>query len=115
MSIAVWSRTVVVSLSIGALGCGGLAEEDTAPGPGAGTADGGTTTGSGSGGGKLGECKPGFAPNTTGEPCNWVVEGLCYVDRPDACACACPTDVTSTCSSGFGGFDAREPVRCFPD
>src|SRR5687768_11898316 len=53
------------------------------PGPGAGMSwDGGTL---------LPECVPGFAQSDDPvRPCNWLVRGLCFEDKLEACSCACP-------------------------
>jgi hypothetical protein len=62
---------------------------------------------------KLGEC-PEALPAS--EPCDWYVTALgkCYASREDACACACPRDRNSICSSGFpGGTGSRTRVSCF--
>ncbi len=84
--------------------CGGRVD-----GPGGDNAVGGNSGASGGTGGKnlkgdsekLPPCAPGFEPGTSSEPCNWMADGLCYVERIDACACVCPTSGSSTCQSGF--------------
>ena len=112
-----WATGLVV---LGVLGCGGVVErgekEDTeSPGSGdepadpSGQADSGLDPSVG-----LGKCGGGFDRYELPErDCNWVVEDICYEDKLDACACACPKGtVSTTCSSGFPQQDGRVPVYC---
>lgn len=97
--------------------CGGSVEREPGTGGSGGTAA--ATGGSGGGGGSfpstpLGECEPGFAYGSNAdEPCPWIAEGLCYATKLEACACVCPVDHDSWCTSGFpkpGGQPT--PVAC---
>jgi len=64
---------------------------------------------------ELGVCTPGFdhAQNST-RPCHWLTEsGKCFDDINGACACICPRDRDSVCSSGFDdGPNSATLVHC---
>lgn len=47
-----------------------------------------------------------------GADCMWLAEGRCYADKLEACACICPLDHESICSSGFPSDSGRTPVYC---
>lgn len=102
-----------------AVACGGKVIE-----PGTSSANGGTNSGAAaatasSGGGGLdlssqsvGTCKLGTLP-AAGTPCPWMTGERCYQSVSAACACACPHDRTSLCTSGFpSGSDGRVAVTC---
>lgn len=93
--------------------CGGTVERD--PGTGGSPAVAG---GTGGGGGAfpstpLGDCSPGY-PYEPGsdEPCPYLAEGLCYPDKLAACACVCPADHDSWCSSGYPTGGQPTVVTC---
>lgn len=62
----------------------------------------------------LGECVPGHSHYQAPElPCPWMADGLCYPDKLAACACACPRDRDSWCTSDFPKDDgAPTQVWC---
>ncbi len=47
-----------------------------------------------------------------GAECMWLAEGRCYAEKLEACACICPLDHESICSSGFPRDSGRTPVYC---
>ncbi len=47
-----------------------------------------------------------------GAECMWLAEGRCYAEKLEACACICPLDHQSICSSGFPSDSGRTPVYC---
>jgi len=105
-------------LLLGLTHCGGEVKrepkEDSDPLPGQAEPGDPSDSDVGPGTDVLGKCEAGF--DRYEEPdrdCNWVVNGLCYEEKLDACACACPggTAVT-TCSSGFPQRNGRVPVYC---
>ncbi len=95
--------------------CGGVAEDADEGGSSDSQGTAGATGSSGWDKEELGVCEAGFAPDSSHLPCNWIFNDLCYVDRDDACACACPQSGDSVCISGWGGYDAREPISCFEE
>ena|SRR5687768_4733105 len=46
------------------------------------------------------------------EECMWLADGRCYRDKLEACACICPLDHESVCSSGFPSDAGRTLVYC---
>lgn len=109
--------------AIAALGCGGKAE-----GGSDGTDDDGsnspaaTPSASASGaksdagapstpwqGTPLGPCVLGEEQGKATE-CRYYAEGRCYAKKLDACACICPRDKETTCSSSF---DVPTRVLCY--
>lgn len=113
-------------------GCGGRVDID-GPYPESETGGGGSTTDgsgdasggnsssggsshSGTGGGfdqgELPPCELGPVYSGMGD-CSWLADGRCYAKRPDACACVCPRDRASSCTSGFpGGPGNPTEVTC---
>ena len=103
-------------------GCGGqVQEEDAQTEP--EESDGSVTEDDGSGDDvaeepgpgdlRLGECELGPSPDDEAGPCNWLAKDRCYDTKAAACACICPRDGPSVCSSGFyGGEDSRTRVLC---
>jgi hypothetical protein len=49
----------------------------------------------------------------SGEDCLWLAKGRCYADKLEACACVCPRDRESICSSDFDNEAGRTPVSCY--
>ena len=49
----------------------------------------------------------------SGEDCLWLAKGRCYADKLEACACVCPRDRESICSSDFDNDAGRTPVSCY--
>jgi len=113
--MARWLRRLSMILLV-VTSCGGEVRKSE-------SVDGGASQTSPSGGGgsffpgnkiSLPDCKPGFDPNeqpTTN--CNFMVAGLCYDTKIDACACACPRDRSNTnCTSGVPVDNGRVVVIC---
>lgn len=66
----------------------------------------------------LGHCPGGFdAAENPDEPCNCLVEGVCFDSKYDACACICPRDSrANTCvSAGSPECEpgSRTKVSCY--
>jgi hypothetical protein len=61
---------------------------------------------------KTGPCKSG-APPSAGAFCPWIAEERCYLSKEAACACICPTDRDSICTSAFSSDHAPVEVNCF--
>lgn len=114
-------RAAVVWAAIAApvSGCGGQAVEE---GTGGGSSSGSSTSsgssssarGGASGTGTdLPACVEGREPDTG--TCPWLgSDGLCYDDKLSACACSCPRDRDSVCSSGLPGGDySMTRVDCY--
>ena len=109
--------TIFVLVATNLLACGGRVEGPTESGGSGGSGSqtsGGPNQGVGGGltGGSepLPQCQPGFLPGTSTEPCNWMYDGRCYVERIGACACACPPKTATICQSSI--FD-DPPVEVF--
>lgn len=49
----------------------------------------------------------------SGQDCLWLGEQRCYSEKLDACACICPRDHESICSSEFASERGRTPVYCY--
>lgn len=49
----------------------------------------------------------------SGADCLWLAKGRCYADKLEACACICPRDHESICSSGFESEAGRTLVSCY--
>lgn len=109
------------------LGCGGIAQgggggggTDSEPDGTTSTAKGGSSTSNGSDSfgdpnTVVGDCVEGpLEADSAYDMCAWVAKGRCYMERQQACNCACPHDRDSQCSSGFGGrADGHVKVSCF--
>lgn len=106
-------------------GCGGRVDidgpypEDEASGGTTGQASGGASneglgdgeTGGGFEEGELPPCELG--PRYPSPECSWLADDRCYAKRRDACACVCPRDRASFCTSGFpGGPGSPTEVMC---
>jgi hypothetical protein len=53
-------------------------------------------------------------PVGTVAPCPYSVKGRCYDKKLRACACACPSDHVSVCTSDYPSADAAPvEVTCF--
>lgn len=105
-----------VSLAL-IIGCGGQTV-DPGPGPESTGSRGGSTgsTRNGAGGDTgvdLPACVKGREIGTG--TCPWLgADGLCYDDKLGACACNCPRDHDSLCSSGLPGNEySQTRVECF--
>jgi hypothetical protein len=61
---------------------------------------------------KTGPCKPGTAP-TPGASCPWIAKERCYPTKEAACACICPTDRESICTSASASDLRAVKVNCF--
>ena len=93
----------------GVMGCGGRAIEQPGtggsdPSPPASTAGPSQSDPSGSfPSHELGACTPGFRRSDNPDrACHWLTEaGECFDDIDGACACVCPRDRKSVCSSDF--------------
>lgn len=61
---------------------------------------------------ELGDCDEGWLPGEA--PCPWLASNdLCYPTKEAACACICPAEANTICSSGLpGGADDRVRVSC---
>lgn len=58
-------------------------------------------------------CDPGALDHgQMGAECLWLADGRCYSDKLEACACICPLDHESICSSGFPYDTGRTAVYC---
>lgn len=61
----------------------------------------------------LEECELGLLPGESTDSCNWLADERCYETKAKACACICPRDGASVCSSDFyGGEGSRTKVSC---
>lgn len=101
-------------------GCGGeVRQSEPAPvetGTGGQGTAGQPNNGSGLSGGNvpLPACALGFKEaEDSSKSCDFVVDGLCYESKIEACACACPPNKPNTrCTSGFPVADGHVLVTC---
>jgi hypothetical protein len=116
------SGWVCFGLALLVIGCGGRSERHESDDD--GTASPATSGDPGGGDGDddddapgdavtLPGCDPGPTDHgQTGAECLWLADARCYSDKLDACACICPVDHESICSSGFPSDAGRTPVYC---
>ncbi len=113
-----------IAVGLVAFGCGGKTDDegqepDSTGSPsdssGSGAAAGDGEDGAWDAAAPLGKCGQGFDySDAKGRHCNWMVAGVCYEDKLDACACACPSNVsTSSCYSGWPVEDGKVLVYCY--
>jgi hypothetical protein len=104
--------TTLVVLTVLGFGCGGRVGKDEG-GTGGQSDQAGGGSASTSTSTPLGDCVLGVEL-AEAENCPWIVEGRCYEEREEACACACPRDRASVvCSSDFpAGDDGQVLVGC---
>lgn len=120
----------VILILAGACACGGIAESHSdrsgptasepaaaSPNPDPSNSQAPPSKPSGSNFGttdELANCVLGYRLEEDPESCHWLTDGRCYETKAAACACACPVDKTSVCSSGFDqGPGGQTQVFCY--